>query len=131
MKLLRYSQALTSASPTERLDMLDEARAAYEQHESPQSVARLALAYGQPGHRGYAPANGERYAEKALAVGDGYWSKAATAYLQQFAMLCADNTEVRHVLDAEREHAQTLKQQLAQARKKLRAITEIETELNN
>lgn len=129
LELLHYTRALVAASPDKRLEMLAEARAAYERHQSPESIARLALAYGQPGHRGYAPENGARYARKALAAGEAYWSEEAAAYLRQFAILSADNVDVRHSLTAERQQGDALEAQLTRAQEKLRAITKIETRL--
>ncbi len=128
--LLVYTQALGTASPAERVRMLADARAAAKRNESPKNLARLALVYGQPGYTGYTPAYGERYAKEALTVGENYWSDNAAAYLKQYAALCADNDQVRQTLAAERERVDTLGDRLLGAHKKLRAITEIETEIN-
>ncbi len=129
LELLRYTHTVGAASPAERVQMLADARAAAQRLQSPENLARLALTYGQPGYTGYAPANGERYAKKALATGENYWSDNAAAYLKQYAELCADNDQVRQALAAERKTADTLGDRLAQARQKLRAITDIETEI--
>src|SRR5699024_2781759 len=85
--LLLYSQSLLQADSPRRMAMLNIARAAYERNPLPMNVARLALAYGQPGYKGYAPENGWRYADKALTHDNADWAPTAAAYLRQFAML--------------------------------------------
>lgn len=128
-RLLFYSRALVRASPSGRLAILKAAQTAYANHPTAATAARLALAYGQPGQKGYAPENGWRYARKALALGKAHWGPAATAYLQQFAALCADNAQVRDQLERLRENNERIKRQLAKARQKLHALTRIELKL--
>lgn len=137
MRLLYYTRALQMASPSGRMAMLANARAAYAEHATAENVARLALAYGQPGYKGYAPENGWRYAQKALANDDKYWGPAAVAFLHQFSALCADNDEVRSQLDVARQNKHETMQQLTQLKKlltqtqrKLQALTRIESKLN-
>lgn len=142
-KLLFYSRALIQATPTQRLAMLENARERYAKQPSAITAARLGLAYGQPGYKGYAPENGWRYSQKALAMDAAYWDPAATAFLRQIIALSVDNAEVRKQLAQAQEQTKTstqqladtrqrnhrLGRQLAQARHKLRALTRIETEL--
>lgn len=135
-RLLFYSRALIQASPTGRLALLESAKTAYAQNPSPATAARLALAYGQPNYKGYAPENGWRYANTALTSGNDYWRPAAVAYLRQFSALCADNDHVRGQLEAASQQTETTRQQLVQAwqalsraQRKLHALTQIETQL--
>lgn len=136
-RLLHYSRALLAAEPARRMAMLSSANSAYARQQTPETAARLALAYGQPGYKGYAPENGWRYAQKALHVEDDFWGPAATTFLQQFEQLCADNDAVRDRLDATQQKQQDIDAELAQLRKqlsaanaKLQALTRIESKLN-
>lgn len=136
-RLLFYSRALSMASPSGRLAMLASAKDTYAEDPAPEAAARLALAYGHPGYKGYAPENCRRYTQKALADENEYWGPAAIAFLHQFSALCADNDQVRDRLDETREKQQDVAQQLsqlqqalAQAKRKLQALTQIETKLS-
>lgn len=129
-KLLFYNRALLRASPSGRYTMLVTARNAFQEHSTAAKAARLALAYGQPGFKGYSPENGRQYAQKALTLNAELWGPAATAYLKQFAALCADNAHVRNQLDNAHEQNRHIKQQLSQTRQKIQALTRLESELN-
>ncbi|HLQ85746.1 MAG TPA: hypothetical protein VK110_06295 [Salinisphaeraceae bacterium] len=124
--LLLYSQSLLQADSPRRMAMLNIARAAYERNPLPMNVARLALAYGQPGYKGYAPENGWRYADKALTHDNADWAPTAAAYLRQFAMLSKENSNVHQMLANERKQREALEEQLAEATRKLHSITLIE-----
>lgn len=128
-QLLFYSKALRLATPAQRQAMLASARERYARQPTAAAAARLALAYGQPGHQGYAPENCWRYAHKALLLDTAHWDPAATAYLKQIKTLCTDNAEVRDTLTALRKKYRHSHQQLTQAREKLQALTQLETEL--
>src|SRR5690625_1220786 len=97
-RLLFYSRALRQATPAQRMAMLGDARDHYARQPSALAAARLGLAYGQPGYKGYAPENGWRYTRKALAMDSDYWDTAATAFLRQFFTLSADNARIRKQL---------------------------------
>lgn len=135
--LLHYSQALLQADPASRLAILNGAKSAYSARQTPTTTAHLALAYGQPGYKGYAPENGWRYAHKALSIAsDDFWGRQATTFLQQFAQLCADNDSVHDQLDTAQQYQQRLNieltklhQELAAANAKLQALTRIESKL--
>lgn len=128
-KLLFYSRALLNASPAERMAMLTTAKDSYKTHTTAANAARLAMAYGLPGYKGYAPAKAQHYAQKALELGQTHWRAAATTYLKQFAALCADSANVRKKLANAREQRRKIKQQLAHARDKIHALTRLEAEL--
>lgn len=149
-RLLLYSRRLMQASPSGRLALLETAKSAYQRQPNPANAARLALAYGQPNYKGYAPENGWRYVQNALAADDGYWGPAAVAYLRQFAALCVDNDHVRAQLDKATKQIESTRQQLTRTRRaltrsrgalthtqreltrtqrKLHALTRIETQL--
>lgn len=136
--LLYYSRALLQADSSARMVMLGAAKNAYNVQQTPTTAAQLALAYGQPGYKGYAPENGWRYAHKALTLAPAdFWGAQATTYLQQFAQLCTDNDTIRNQLDTAQQRQQQLdielaqlRQQLATANAKLQALTHIESKLN-
>lgn len=135
-QLLFYSKALQQASPVARVSMLNNARRRYEQHPSAANGARLALAYGQPRQKGYAPENCWRYAHQAVAAAPHHWGAAATAYLHQVQALCRDNDNIREQLHKLRKQLHALnkkarqqRQALARAQAKLQALTELGTRL--
>lgn len=136
-QLLFYSRALVRAPRQGRLAMLETAKNIYADAPTPANGARLALAYGQPDYKGYAPDQAAQHANKALAEGGDYWGAAASAFLAHFAALTADNSSTRKQLRQAQAHNDDLKQQLAALRQaladaqdKLNALTRIETELN-
>jgi len=142
-RLLFYSRALRQATPAQRMAMLGNARDHYARQPSALAAARLGLAYGQPGYKGYAPENGWRYTHKALTMDSDYWDPAAIAFLRQFFTLSADNANVRKLLAQNQDQAEALSQQLhamrlreqalnrqlSHAQQKLHALTRVESEL--
>src|SRR5699024_6550255 len=121
-RLLFYSRVLRQATPAQRMAMLGNARDHYARQPSALAAARLGLAYGQPGYKGYAPENGWRYTHKALVLGSDYWDAAATAFLRQFIALSADNAEVRKQLAQNQAQDKALRQQLQDLRLRERAL---------
>lgn len=129
-QLLFYSRALLMAAPQGRLAMLETARDAYAHQPTAITTAHLALAYGQPGYDGYAPDKAADYAQQALAAGADYWGAAANAFLRHFAALTSANSKARTASDATQQDMAKLRRALAQAKHKLEALTQIETELS-
>lgn len=129
-QLLFYSRALAEAAPSGRLAMLASARDAHAQNPTPATAARLALAYGQPGYKGYAPDHAARYAEQALAEGADYWGLAAAAFLRHVAALSAAQSKAHATNGDMQQEVAELRQALTDAQRKLEALTRVESELN-
>lgn len=120
--LVAYAAELARLDSTGRRDALEEALARWEETEDPRAQARVGLARGQWGHDGYDPMAAAENLKAALAAESAAWEELERAFLElraaQLSYLSVREGEVKRT-----------RQELDEARRKLRAITDIERTL--
>lgn len=120
--LVAYAAELARLGSAERRAALDEAQARWEKTEDPRDRARVGLTRGQWGHDGYDPMTAAEDLEAALAAESADWEEAERAFLE----LRAAQLSYLSVREGEIKRA---RQELDEAQRKLRAITDIERTL--
>lgn len=146
--LVAYADRLAQqAAADERTQALEQARQAFEQSATPMTHARLGLALGQPGFKGYAPNAARQHLKTALSAKTANWTPIERAFLSlrlqqiqshanqraqwQSRLHAAQHKQEKLAREARhlRQRLENISHRLQAALQKLQAITEIEQNL--
>lgn len=128
--LVTYTGQLANRAHTERAQAVERARAAWNAAPSPDNRARLGLAQAQPGQAGYAPEQAADHLAAALAAEGASFSTEDRALLEFVRLQARQASRYREQLQQARAHGQQLSDKLERAERKLRAIGDIERDLD-
>lgn len=127
--LIGYAGQLVAQDPDARSRTLAQAHKAYQAQASPRAGARLGLALGQPGYDGYDPGAARKRLDAARSDKAADWSERERAFLalrrSQIQRHATGRRERRRLASENRQ----LTQKLEEAKRKLRAISEIEQDI--
>lgn len=133
LRLAVYAQQFASLKAEARQHELQQARAAHERRETAATNARLGLALGQAGYAGHDAQAARDHLQKALSAPDADWSAEERAFLSlrtyQIKRATAQRAAMQQELKALTAANQKLQRQIAEAERKLHAITEIEQDI--
>ncbi len=129
--LLNYAHALAVGTPAKRANAVRAARRQLRQNPSAKHKARLAIALGIPAQRYYRPREAARYAQRAIDANDAHWSPTAKHYLSDHAWLYQQLASRATADKAKTHRIAQLKAQLANAHHKLRALANVENQLDS
>lgn len=130
LTLLGYAWRLSRTSPEGREAAVHTARRQVRSSPGAITYAYLALALGSPHQRLYTPDGAARYARLALEARPSPWDPDARQYLGDYARLYGALTRAKQPSDADRRIAD-LKHRLSKAQEKLKALSNIEEQLDN
>lgn len=130
LTLLGYAWRLAQTSPEGREAAVRAARKQMQASPGAITYAYLALALGSPHQRLYTPDGAARYARLALKARPAPWDPDARQYLSDYARLYGELARAKQPSDAEQRIAD-LKRRLAKAQNKLKALSNIEEQLDN
>lgn len=125
--LLGYASRLGETTPAGRENAVRQARRQADREPCADTYAHLALALAAPHQRLYTPDEAARYARRALAARPTPWDRDARQYLTDVARLLED-ADTRSQQDA--DTIAVLRLQLAAARNKLNAMSDIESQID-
>ena len=128
-EVIGYAARLIDLEPEERRQAVAEARQRWERTGDPRDRARLGLARGQWGHEGYAPTAAVPDIRHALAADGVRWNETERRFLNLRAAELAYLAEREGDMARLRQERTELETSLQEARRKLRAITDIERSL--
>lgn len=128
-EIIGYAARLVDLEPQERRQALAEAKRRWERTGAPRDRARLGLARGQWGHTGYDPSAAVTDIRHALAANRVKWNESERRFLNLRAAELAYLAEREGDLDRMRQERAEVEASLREARRKLRAITDIERSL--
>ena len=138
--LLEYADTLATSDAATRETAVRQMRRAVSIRPDARNYARLSLALGTPHQRLYTPDEAARYARKAMAARDARWDRISRRFL---ALQAHQLTEISRRPRSEPAVAKThdgatsdarvarLTQQLAEARAKIAALSNLERQLDS
>ena len=134
--LLEYSDMLNRSSQDVRQRAVRQMRRAARAHPTAATYARLSIALGTPRQRLYTPDEAARYARKALATTPNDWDRISRRFLidqarhmDRISSKAARHDNVSPAPARDRARIAELEQELAAARAKISALSNIESQI--
>ena len=134
--LLEYSDMLDRADPEVRQKAVRQMRRAARAQPTAVNYARLSIALGTPHQRLYTPGEAARYARKALATTPNDWDRISRRFLtdqarhlDRIGSLTTNHDSTSPAPPSDRARIAELEQELAAARAKISALSNIESQI--
>ena len=134
--LLEYADTLATSDAATRETAVRQMQRAVRAHADARNYARLSIALGMPHQRRYTPDEAARYAQKAIEAPNANWDRISERFLALQAEQLSDisrglrPTPDNDTTSASEARVAHLTQQLAEARAKIAALSNIERQLD-